>query len=66
MVVFNDMIPARRVFVAVVEGRRQRCSPNLRWEDSVTDDARKLGESNWRNAARNEDSWRKLLKKALP
>jgi len=29
------------------------------------DDARKLGERNWRNAARKGDSWRKLLKKAL-
>jgi len=25
----------------------------------------KLGEINWRNAARNRDSWQKLLKKAL-
>jgi hypothetical protein len=31
----------------------------------VTDDARKLGERNWRNAARNRDSWQKLLRKAL-
>jgi hypothetical protein len=29
------------------------------------DDARKLGEERWRNAARNKDSWQKLLKKAL-
>jgi hypothetical protein len=29
------------------------------------EDARKLGERNWRNAARNRDSWWKLLKKAL-
>jgi hypothetical protein len=29
------------------------------------DDARKLGERNWRNAARNRDSWQKLLKKVL-
>ena len=29
------------------------------------DDARNLGEGNWRNAARNRDSWWKLLKKAL-
>ena len=28
-------------------------------------DARKLGERNWRNGARNRDSWQKLLKKAL-
>jgi hypothetical protein len=57
--------PARRVLVAVVEGRRQTGRPKLRWEDGVTDDAKKLGERNWRNAARNTDSWRKLLKKAL-
>jgi hypothetical protein len=35
--------PARTVRVAVVEGRRQRGSPKLRWEDSMMDDARKLG-----------------------
>jgi hypothetical protein len=29
------------------------------------DDAKKLGERNCRNAARNRDSWWKLLKKAL-
>jgi len=27
--------------------------------------ARKLGKRNWRNAARNRDSWQKILKKAL-
>jgi len=32
----------------VVEGRRQRGRLKLSWED-----ARKLGERNWRNAARN-------------
>jgi len=61
----EEQSPTRRVFVAVVEGRRQRGRPKLRWEDGVTDDARKLGERNWRNAARNRDSWQKLLKKAL-
>jgi len=29
------------------------------------EDARMLGERNWRNAARNRDSWQKLLRKAL-
>jgi hypothetical protein len=56
---------ARTVLVAVVEGRRQRGRPKLRWEDGVMEEARKLGERNWRNAARNRDGWRKLLKKAL-
>ena len=31
----------------------------------VTEDARKLGERNWKNAARNRDNWQKLLRKAL-
>jgi len=46
-------------------GRRQRGRPKLRWEDGVMEDARKWGERNWRNAARNTDSWQKLLNKAL-
>jgi hypothetical protein len=48
-------------------GRRKKTEerPKLRWEDGVMEDARKLGERKWRNAARNRDSWQKLLKKAL-
>jgi hypothetical protein len=48
-------------------GRRKKAKgrPKLRWEDGVMDDARKLGERNWRNAARNRDIWQKLLRKAL-
>ena len=61
----EEQSATRRVLVAVVEGRRQRGRPKLRWEDGVTEDDRKLGERNWRNAAWNRDSWQKLLKKAL-
>ena len=61
----EEQSPTRRVLVAVVEGRRQRGRPKLRWKDGVTEKARKLGERNWKNAARNRDSWQKLLKKAL-
>jgi hypothetical protein len=61
----EEQSATRRVLTAVVEGRRQRSRPKLRWEDGVMDDARKLGKRNWRNAARNRDSWQKLLRKAL-
>jgi hypothetical protein len=61
----EEQNPATRVLVAVVEGRRQRGRPKPRWEDAVKEDARKLGERNWRNTARNRDSWQKLQKKAL-
>ena len=39
----EEQSPTRRVLVAVVEGRRQRGRPKLRWEDGVTEDGRKLG-----------------------
>jgi len=61
----EEQNPTGRVLVAVVEGRRQGGRVKLRWEDGVMEDGRKLGERNWRNAARNRDSWEKLLKKAL-
>jgi len=61
----EEQSPARRVLVAVVEGRRQSGRPKLRWEDGVMEDARKLGGRNWGNCARNRDSWQKLLKKAF-
>ena len=61
----EEQSPKSRVHVAVVEGRRQRGRSKLRWEDGVMEDARKLEERNWRNAARNRASWQKILKKAL-
>ena len=57
--------PCKKSFVAVVDGRRQRERPKLRWESGVMEDARKLGERNRRNAARNRNGWQILLKKAL-
>jgi len=38
----EEQRPTRRVVVAVVEGRKQRGRPKLRWEDGVMEDARKL------------------------
>ena len=61
----EEQNPTRRVLVTVVEGRRQRGRPKLRWEDGVMGDVRKLGERNWRNAARNRDNWQKFRKKVL-
>jgi hypothetical protein len=40
--------PARRVLVAVLEGRRQKGRSTLRWKDGVMEEARKLDERNWK------------------
>ena len=61
----EEQSPARTVLFAVAEVKRQRGRPKLRWEEGVMDGAMKLGEKNWRNAARNKDGWQKLLKTAL-
>ena len=61
----EEQSPTRTFLIAVLEGRRQRGRTKLRWEDGVMEDARKLGERNWRNVARDRDSWQMLLKKAL-
>jgi len=50
VICMEEQIPTRKVLVAVVEGRKQRGRPKLRWDDGVMEDARKLGERNWRNA----------------
>ena len=52
----EEQSATRRVLIAVVEERRERGRPKLKWEDGVTEDARKLGERSWRNAVRNRDS----------
>jgi len=38
----EEQSPARRVLVVVVEGRRRRGRPKLRWEDGVMEEARNL------------------------
>ena len=61
----EEQNPAGRVLVAVVERRRQRGRSKLRWEDGVRNDAKKLGDRNWRNAAKDRDNWPKLQRKVL-
>ena len=61
----EEQNPARRDLVAVLEGRRQRGRPKLRWEDGVRNGAKNLGERKWRNGAKDRDNWRKLQRKVL-
>ena len=44
----------------MVEGRTQRGRPKLKWKDGVMEDAKKLGEINWRNVTKKRDSLHKL------
>ena len=61
---FKDLRIGSWNFLSLYRSKLLRGRPKLRWEGVMEND-KKLGERNWRNAARNRDSWKKLLKKAL-
>jgi hypothetical protein len=46
-----------------LEGKRGNGRPKLRWENSVDQDIRLLGERKWKNLALNREEW-KILEKA--
>jgi len=62
---FKDLRIGSWNVLTLSRSKSLRGRPKLRWEEGVMEDARKLRKRNWRNAARNRDSWQKLLKKAL-
>ena len=38
--------------------------PKMRWLDDVSTDLRKMGINEWRDRARNEEAWRRIVKEA--
>jgi hypothetical protein len=54
----------RKVFNTKPIGIRKIGGPKLRWEDEVIQDIKTLGMKNWRNLAKEKESWQKLLRKA--
>ena len=65
VICMEEQSATRRVLVAAVKGRRQRGRQKLRWEEVWRKMPGSWGREIGRNAARNRDSWQKLLKKAL-
>ena len=38
--------------------------PKIRWEDDVLEDIKSTNVRNWKKAAQNRDSWKKLVEQA--
>jgi hypothetical protein len=57
----NTEIP-RKLTEWKPEGRRSVGWPRLRWMDGVEEDLRKMKIKKWWSAARNRESWRKILR----
>lgn len=61
----EDSAPPKRISLGPPpDGRRRQGRPNLRWMDDVEQDINSLGLRNWREKARNRESWREVLKAA--
>ena len=61
----NEENPVRRVFSAKPHTTRKRGRPKQRWIDSVETDFSIIRVKNWKTQAKNRQSWRNLLQKAL-
>jgi hypothetical protein len=54
----------KRIMNCKPEGRRAVRQPKLRWMDGVVEELRKLGVKSWWTAARDRESWKKVLQEA--
>ena len=44
--------------------KRRRVRPRMRWLDDVSMDLRKMGINEWRDRARNRETWRHIVEEA--
>jgi len=60
----NNEYTAKRILLARPEGKIGIGRPKMKWADGVNQDSARIRERNCRRNARNEDEWKKLLRKA--
>ncbi|XP_020806218.1 uncharacterized protein LOC110182509 [Drosophila serrata] len=57
--------PARKVFDAVIVGKRRRGRPRIRWQDQVMEALSTSGVTNWRARAQDREAWRQIVQQAV-
>jgi len=60
----NETRSVKKIFEAILEGRRGRGRPRLRWINDVEDNLRKLGVKRWRMKALNREEWASIIREA--
>jgi hypothetical protein len=60
----QDTTIPKKMLYRKLYATRQRGRPKMRWLDDVYTGLRKMGISKWRDRARDQETWRHIVKEA--
>jgi len=60
----DTAIPKKKMLYGKLYAARRRGRPRMRWVDDVSMDLRKMGINEWRDRARNRETWRHIVAEA--
>ena len=60
----QDTVIPKKMLYGKLYATRRRGRPRMRWPDDVSVDLRKMGINEWRDRARNRETWRHIAVEA--